>query len=255
MPPVTQSWSTADDGVQAPQLVNGYPTEPSASVDEGRKRRRITPIASAPGPWSRQAEPEDTRRSHALDMEVTSAPESWDYLAKWKAEDSTVVEDLEEEEFYSDVSDESPDSTEDAGQELEEGDDLPAETPVTRPSRLGETRVTEIINECIESYTQAWKPGKDETKPKDEKGKGEVPVMYDPVAMWEEAEAAGQREELAEKYDLESEYYQQRLNKLCGEIFSDPGDTVAGVKMVGTFCRVSLKDADLYRNVGTLRSL
>ncbi|KAF2630327.1 hypothetical protein BU25DRAFT_489124 [Macroventuria anomochaeta] len=236
MPPVNQPWRTPTVGVQAPQIASEYSTQPYSRVDgpdrDGRKRIRITPIVSAPDPWTRQLERESAGPGHALDMGSIATSGTWGSTAKQEAEDSTIVEDLpEEEEYYSDVSNGSPDAMEKAGLELEEGDDLLQEAPMNRPSKLGTSRVTEIINECIEMYAQAWRPGKDKTKPKDEKGKGEVPVVYDPVALWEEAEAAGQREELAEKYDMEAEYYRQRLDKLCDEIFRDPGDTVAGVKM------------------------
>jgi hypothetical protein len=187
---------------------------------------------SVPVPSSNVVVLEDAESGHGLDAPASPAPGTWDYLAKWEAKDLTVIEDLEEDEYLSDVSDDTPGVLEDSGIESEEEEDLPPQDPTTRPSRLGEELVTAVINECIEVYANTWKPGKGETKRKNEEEDIEAPVLYDTLALWEEAEAAGRREELTEKYRMEAEYYAHRLDILCEEISKDPGDTVAGIKRV-----------------------
>lgn len=245
MPPATSSWSTPITGVQALQIDNKHP-QPSNRVDgadlEGRKRRKITPISSVSKPENTVLL-EDEQSEHALDKTASAATGTWDYLAKWETEDSAVIEDIpeaDEEEYLSDVSDDSPSALEDQGHESDGGENLPPGGSIRKPSKLGEERVTEIVNECIETYANAWKPGKGETKHKGEDGKIEVPVVYDAVALWEEAEAAGQREELAAKYESEADYYRDRLDTLCEEISMDPGDTVAGIKMVCRFVKTAI---------------
>ena len=235
MPPADQPWATPITGVQALQLANEHLTESSNRVDgsdpNGRKRRRITALMSGPVPSSNIVVLENAESGRALDAPTSAAPGTWDHLAKWEAKDFAVIEDLEEEECLSDASDDPPGALEDSGINSEEGEDLPPQGPTTRSSRLGAERVAAIINECIEVYANSWKPGKGETKRKDEEGEIEVPVVYDPFALWEKAEAAGRREELTEKYRMEAEYYGHRLDTLCEEISKDPGDTVAGIKM------------------------
>lgn len=213
----------------------------------GRKRRRIAPIADVPQSTISCKQSEVAGPSRTLNTTSSTAPTNWDYLAKWEQADSSIVEDLDEEEFCFDIDHDSPDAVEEFGQDIEEMDDLPPEGPTTRPSKLGDHRIIEIINECIENYAKAWTPGKDETKPKDEEGRSnaDVPVLYDPTMLWEEAEAAGEREELAKRYELEGEYYKQRLDKLCEEIAKAPGDTVDGVKKVSANLRVMLPSLEL----------
>ncbi|KAJ8108758.1 hypothetical protein OPT61_g7949 [Boeremia exigua] len=186
-----------------------------------RKRRRITPTILTTAPLV------GTAAAEVAGPSTTPPGESgtWDYLSKWEAADDTVIGDIEEEEHYSDVSDGSQKTTEDADDESEEGDSLPFENRTVRPSKLGTAKVIETINDCIAMYSEAWRPGKDEKQRKTETGQAEVPVTYDPLKMWEEAEADGQREALAERYRLEAEFYRQRLDYLCNEIAQDPGDT------------------------------
>ncbi|KAH6622279.1 hypothetical protein C7974DRAFT_219367 [Boeremia exigua] len=200
---------------------------------DSRKRRKITPTSLMTTNSTGPVEPESARPSHMLGTAVSVESGSWNYLAKWITTDESIIGDIEEE-HYSDVSDESAEAAQDADLESEEGDDVSPEGPMIKPSKLGTDKVTEIINDCIDMYTKAWRPGKDETKYKDEKGQAEVPVVYDALALWEEAEAAGQREEFAEKHKLEADYYRHRLNQLCEEISKDPGSTITGVK---TKCR------------------
>ncbi|KAF1362044.1 hypothetical protein EJ07DRAFT_108179 [Lizonia empirigonia] len=234
MPPVIESWSTATVGLQALQLANTLPVEPvnrvGAHDSDGRKRKRITPFVTAPAPSSRPLKLSNTRLS-GFHGESLAEPETWDHLAKWEMADASIVEDIDEGGYYSDVSDISPSIVDETGHESDEEIDFPPELPTGQPGQLSTAQITEIINDCIEGYATAWKPGKGETKREHDEGESEAPVVYDNIALWEEAHAAGQQEEFLEKYRLEAEYYQQRLHLLCEEISKDPGDTVASVKM------------------------
>ncbi|KAF9695011.1 hypothetical protein EKO04_007050 [Ascochyta lentis] len=226
------SWSTPTASAQALQLTKDRTPETSNGVSgpnhDDRKRRRIAPINSTTVPLTG-----DALLEKAYDTPSQAPLESWHYLSKWQAADGSIVEldDLEEEEHYSNVSDTSPEGVEEPGYESGKSEDLPAGGYTLGPSNLDKDRVTEIINECIEVYTNAWKPGKGETKHKDERGVGEAPVVYDIATMRKEAEAAGQREKLVRTYLAEAEYYRYRIDKICDEILEDPGDTVASVKM------------------------
>lgn len=206
---------------------------------ESRKRRIITPNNFTARPQVGASLAESTPPS--------ADPGTWDFLAKWAAADDTLVEDLDDGECYSDVSEASPATLEATEHESEGGDGSAPDGPAIRPSKLGADKVIEVINHCIEAYANAWTPGKGETKYKDEIGRTEVPVTYDALALWEEAEAAGKREELAEQYELEAEYYRQRLDKLCEEISKDPGDTIAGVQVASVSTRPVITPTDCAR--------
>ncbi|KAJ4988720.1 hypothetical protein SVAN01_05853 [Stagonosporopsis vannaccii] len=198
---------------------------------DSRKKRRIAPLTFTTAPPVESLEAKLVAPNQMLNLEPPAEPGAWDFLTKWEATDNTIISGIEEDEYCSDVSGGSSDAIEIAEQESEEGDDITHEAPAARPSRLGTDKVIQIINDCIKMYTEAWTPGKGEMKHKDETGQAEVPVTYDALALWEDAEAAGQREQLAERYELEAEYYRQRLDKLCEEISKDPGDTISGVQM------------------------
>ena len=221
------------------QLFDQDTSGPARRQDEpdsdGRKRRRLIPITVAADQLPRDVEAEVGRLSEAFDTESPAEPGAWDHLNKWIQADDSIVEDLEEEEVeYSDVSDEALGLAE-GSEDGSEDTSLPVEGLTTRPSKLGADTVIEIIQSCIESYELAWTPGKGETQPRDGGRQGEVPVVYDPLAMWEEAEAAGQRDELAKKYESEAQYYRQRLDRLCDEIVRDPGNTATGIRMVSYY--------------------
>ncbi|KAF3046164.1 hypothetical protein E8E11_001689 [Didymella keratinophila] len=228
------SLPTPTAAVRALQLNNRNTPTSSSRVDvpdaEGRKRRRITPINLVTSPSTEPSQTVPGVESGAPGLALSPQPGTWDFLAKWEDEDSSILDDVPVEEYYSDVSGGSPVALEDENDE-DEGEDVPAEGPMIKPSKLGADRVVEIINDCIEKYAAAWKPGKGETKHKGEEGTTEVPVVYDADALWDQAHAAGEREEFAEKYELEADYYRQRLDKLCDEISKDPGDTEAAIKM------------------------
>lgn len=202
------------------------------SGTDSRKRRRITPILSTTAPPIGITEARSVAPARTHNTDVPAETGTWDFLAKWEEADNTILGDVEEDEYLSDMSDESLSALEVAEHESEDGDGFAPEGPAMRVSKLGTEKVIDIINDCIETYTKAWVPGKGETKHKNETGQAEIPVTYDAVVLWEEAEAAAKREEFAEKHELEAEYYRQRLDQLCEEILKNPGDTVAGVQMV-----------------------
>ncbi|KAG9199323.1 hypothetical protein G6514_008579 [Epicoccum nigrum] len=217
------------------RLSNHNTSGPARRQDEpesdGRKRRRLVPITVAAEQLSEDVEAEVVQLSKAPNTESPTEPGAWDHLSKWIQADHAIVVDTEEEEVeYSDVSDEASGLAEESEDDREETS-VPVEGLNTKPSKLGANTVVEIIQSCIESYELAWTPGKGETQRRDGEREGEVPVIYDPLAMWEEAEAAGQRDELAKKHELAGEYYRQRLDRLCDEIAKDPGNTAAGVRM------------------------
>lgn len=198
---------------------------------EGRKRRKITPINLVTAPSAGPSQLAQGVESEAPSAALSREPGAWDFLAKWEDADSSSAEDSQAEECYSDVSAVSPVAQEDTDEE-DEVEDIPHQGSATRLSNLGADRVIEIINDCIMKYAAAWKPGKGETKRKGEEASTEVPIVYDADALWDQAHAAGEREELAEKYESEAEYYRQRLDKLCDEIAKDPGDTEVAIRKV-----------------------
>ncbi|UPX12485.1 uncharacterized protein EKO05_0003030 [Ascochyta rabiei] len=221
---------------------------------DGRKRRRIAPINHTLAPSTAYPQLENAEPSSAYNAPSQAPLGNWDYLAKWQAEDTSIVEleDLGEDDHYSHVDNYLSEVMEEMDHESEDQDDSPAEDSTPRPSKLSSDRVTEIINECIEVYTNAWEPGKGETEHKYETGESEALVVYDTVAMRKEAQAAGRQDVLVEKYQLEAEYYRQRLDRLCDEISKDPGDAVAGVKMK---CRNLEVTVELFERANWLASI
>ena len=90
-------------------------------------------------------------------------------------------------------------------------DDVVEETNKrTKPSQ---DEIVRIINERIEFYTNAWVPNKG--VPSKER--------VDPETVWNEAEAKGEREKLAQHYGTEHNYFSHRLNICCNEIMKEPG--------------------------------
>ena len=100
------------------------------------------------------------------------------------------------------------------------------------PANLAQPESSTSSMTASKSPQPHWKPGKGETKHQGEEGATEVPFVYDAESLWDQAHAAGKREEFAEQYEAEAEYYRQHLDKLCDEISKDPGDTEAAIKMV-----------------------
>lgn len=100
---------------------------------------------------------------------------------------------------------------EDAQIHEDQHDDAVEET--NKRTNLCQDEIVRIINERIEFYTNAWVPNKG--VPSKER--------VDPKTVWNEAEAKGERERLAQHYETEYDYFSQRSNKLCDEIIKDPG--------------------------------
>ncbi|KAI4679045.1 uncharacterized protein J4E88_006337 [Alternaria novae-zelandiae] len=113
----------------------------------------------------------------------------------------------------------------DAAEEDSRSVDDEVENAVEEPSKrtkLSQDKIVDIINERIKSFTDAWKPNKGVAR-------GEE-VDYDPVAMWTEAEAKGEREVLAQRYETELNYYKSRLDELCDQIVKFPGSNAEQVR-------------------------
>lgn len=203
-----------------------YETNP-----DGRKRKRLTPINVTTAKRA-DIEQADHEKGDTLDAVPQAKPGAWNHLARWDTANDTVIEfGNDNREYFTDVSDGTPGPTEGSDDDGE-GDNLLVEQPTKKLSKLSASDIADAINACIERYENEWRPGKDETQYISEEGQTEGPVLYDPLMMWEEAEAAGQRETLAQEYELEAEYYSIRLNKLCHEIAKDPGDSLSGVRKV-----------------------
>ncbi|KAF2999209.1 hypothetical protein E8E13_000603 [Curvularia kusanoi] len=202
---------------------------------DSRKRKRLTPVHLASEQLPRKATPRSIQPSSAFNLEVPTNSGAWDHLNKWNTAHDTIIggtdDEEDEEDYCSDASSESAL----LGDEPENGDEearFSAEQSRTKGNKLTTGDVLRIIQGCIETFEQAWTPGKGETKRKNETSEVEVPVVYDPLAMWEQAEADGRRNELVTKYELEGDYYRQYLDKLCDEIMKDPGTTEAKVKLL-----------------------
>lgn len=214
----------------------------TVAVDgDNRKRRKIAHIATTPVP---------TKSSDSL-IPSTAAPPSaakefsqanhdcgtWDHLLHWQ----NLAGDEHDE--YADEGDDSEGEQEQHLAGAVESDDEDAledeEQPATVHGRnkLSSDEVLDIINERIEHYTKAWTPNKRVSK--------DDMVSYDPQAMWEEAEAAGERQQLAEKHEEERSYYNYRLDQLCDEIMKFPASTPEGVRRQCGNLEVTIESMEL----------
>ena len=91
----------------------------------------------------------------------------------------------------------------------DENEELP------RQCKLSKEEILYIIDERVKFYKDSWRPNA-----------GVVPgeeVDYDVNAMWDEAEASGQRQNLVQKYEAEYKYLKHRLDKMRNEIRKFPG--------------------------------
>jgi hypothetical protein len=185
--------------------------------DVGSKRRKIIHLSTTPlhnalpvsqvPPYSAP-----TRASQS----ASSNLDDYSHLLKWKNViggdqiiDFPDEEDLDDEDIFG-----SGDAAEEDLQTVEGPNDDAVEEH-TKRTKLSQDEIVEIINGRIEFYTNAWVPNKGAAR-------GEE-VDYDPETMWDEAEAKGEREALAQKYKTDHEYFNQRLNRLCDEIIKFPG--------------------------------
>ncbi|KAL5119117.1 hypothetical protein ACEQ8H_003041 [Pleosporales sp. CAS-2024a] len=146
----------------------------------------------------------------------------WEFLSHWEQvnendlSDGDIIHDSEgSDEFESEDEDDPMEPSEQFGKE-------PMATEVQVQSKLTGDQITDIINEQIEHYTNAWQPNHGVLKGDE--------VAYDPENMWQEAETSGERYRLIHKYSMDTAYYKQRLDKLCDEILKAPGRSAERVR-------------------------
>jgi hypothetical protein len=189
----------------------------AVAEEAGSKRRKITHLSTAPlrNVLSDSQAPSNTAAITPSQREVSNI-DDYSHLLRWQnvdggdqTIDSPDADDLEDEDnaVLGDAAEEDPQSVED------QQDDVVEES--NKRTKLTQDEIVEIINERIEFYTNAWKPNKGAAR-------GEE-VDYDPETMWNEAEAKGEREALAQTYETDHEYFSQRLDRLCEEILKFPG--------------------------------
>jgi len=136
--------------------------------------------------------------------------------AEAKADDFSHLlqwQDAAEDEIIDFISEDDM-AEEDAAEDDVEVSDDSDEEPSTKTTLTTE-EIVEIINEYIASCTESWRPNTGVPRGEEE--------VYDVDAMWDKAEASGQRRNLAQKHEAEYEYYSQRLDRLCAEIVKFPG--------------------------------
>lgn len=204
--------------------LNGTPKEITFSEETGWKRRKISHVTSALLPNDTLAIPEAPpgMPDRPVAEAVAIGESQWGHLLRWQQMDSDEEVDLahldkfEGEEQY-ELGSATDEDTRDAPNYDE---DLEEQTQ--GQSKLTSDQIVEIINERIEFYMDSWKPNKGVIKGEESK--------YDVEAMWEEAEAEGQRQQLIEKYEADLAYYSHRLNTLCDEILKFPGGNAKQVR-------------------------
>lgn len=141
-------------------------------------------------------------------------PDDFAHLLRWQdtAEDDEII-DFDADDSLGD--DAHANSAEDHS-----SDDLDAmldfaEHDLPRSSRLSEKEIYDIIDERINFYMESWTPNAGVVSGDE--------VNYDVNAMWDEAEASGQRLNLAQKYKAEYAYFKRRLDAMREEIKKFPG--------------------------------
>ncbi|KAL1793472.1 hypothetical protein ACET3X_008454 [Alternaria dauci] len=222
-------------------------TSDNVVTDEaGNKRAKFTILSTAPlhgVPLISQA----TSNAAANGPLQQGEPDAEDYshLLAWQnvAGGDEIV----------DLSDEDGQEDEDEGglrDSAEEDGDVPEDQhgdaikEKNKQSKLSQGEIVRIINEQIELYSNAWVPNKD--IPLDEQ------IDYNPETMWVEAEAKGEREKLAQKYEIQHEYFRGRLDTLCNHITEDPG---SNAKQVQQQCKNLEVTVDSMELAGWLRDI
>lgn len=137
----------------------------------------------------------------------------FDHLLRWQdtGEEDKVID------FAAEDSEEDDDSIGADGEDedIDEPHELDEVEIPTSQTKLPSEEIVNIINECIEAYSKSWEPNAGVPR-------GEE-VVYNVDAMWDEAEASGQRKNLVQKYDEDYAYFSHRLDKLCDEIVKAAG--------------------------------
>jgi hypothetical protein len=176
----------------------------SACDTNDRKRRKTAPITTTPRPDQNYA-----ALAHQLESQPpVDGTSDWDLLARRHkdvveedGEQAFEPEDPDDEACYSatDIAEEDP---QDMPEDIEDTPEIQSK------GKLHRDHVVDIINERILHYTDTWKPNKSALRDDE--------IDYDPVSMWEEAEAAGQRQQLVARYATDVAYYRRR-----GQYFRD----------------------------------
>ncbi|KAH7390560.1 hypothetical protein BKA66DRAFT_607600 [Pyrenochaeta sp. MPI-SDFR-AT-0127] len=207
--------------------------------ETGRKRRRVS-LATAASPLTDAQKPPNNTTGSRADLVaegVANIESQWDHLLRWQQVNGDEEVDLaalgesEDEEHFGlgDPAEEGPHDAPD-----DEGD---IEKQAQDQSKLTSDRIVDIINERIEFYTASWKPNKGVIKGDE--------LKYDPEAMWEEAEATGQRQQLVKRYEADLVYYRHRLDTLCDEIMKFPGSNADKVRRQCSNLEVTVDSMEL----------
>ncbi|RMZ70910.1 SNF2 family helicase ATPase [Pyrenophora seminiperda CCB06] len=194
--------------------VSGFPSNVTS-----RKRRKITPVSTAPLSKRPQATQTATPSTGPAPEDPSVNTNSWSHLLRWENDRDTddIIDFAAEEEL-----EEPEEEDEESHDSLDEEDEVPEQSS----SRLTQEEVVNIINDRIEHYTTSWAPNKGVAR-------GEE-IDYDPVLMWEEVESSGQREAMVQRYEMEHAYYKQRLDTLCDEIVKSPGSNAVSDRVMIT---------------------
>jgi hypothetical protein len=134
----------------------------------------------------------------------------WDYLAaKYKDDEGEILEPLPDSGPRNiDFGSEDDDNADEENLDLYSNPHAPEISP--KGKTMKEQDVADIINDCIEKFTEAWFPGKDEDE------------AYDAHELWHEAESVGERLELIERTKTDIRYFEDRLDQICAEIAKVP---------------------------------
>jgi hypothetical protein len=240
--------SVATVGVQALDLnrePSQHPRVPSfqaATNDADGGNRRRVPFTTVPLP----ANPvrADTALAVAANITVDSSGQ-WDHLQRWAQADTPdeVIDftqpDDEERLFGAETVEGDRQDPMDDGEEIDDIQEAYQVQDVQRRSKLTRDQILDIVNQCIEDYAEAWTPNKGVLK--------EDEVDYDPLRMWQDAEACGQRQLLVDKYETDLAYYNQRLHKLGDRIMDGPGNNVKEIQLQCGLLEITVYSMELSR--------
>jgi hypothetical protein len=261
----TYKQSVATMGVQAIDL-NREPSQQPPSVSavtsdaDGRKRRRMSLVPVPPSTnqvSANRVSANQISAEAALAKSANLPAESsglWDHLQRWAAADTpdevidlTQLDSDEDDLFVAEAVKQEQEDEIDDGEDI---DDIqqPQEVPnVQRRGKLTDDQVVEIVNQCIKNYQDAWMVNKGVLK--------EDEVDYDPLRMWEEAEANGQRQLLVEKYETDVAYYTQRVDTLAAEIMKAPGNNPKEIQLQCGHLEVTVNSMMLARWLSEIYAL
>ncbi|CAO2649361.1 Nn.00g067460.m01.CDS01 [Neocucurbitaria sp. VM-36] len=214
-------------------------SDTTSAHDTERKRRKVTHLTTAPpGTFSHNPlELTAESTSGNVSEPMNGGGGHWDHLLRWQQRggdeeiDLATEDDIEDEERIEFI-DGAEEDLQDVPDEDDEGD-----KGAQGRSKLTPDQVVDIINERIDYYTRSWRPNKGAVR-------GEE-IEYDPEAMWEEAQVAGQRQQLVERYETDLAYYRHRLDKLCDEIVKFPGSNVDKVRRQCSNLEVTIDSMEL----------